>query len=523
VSRWTAPVSALMRPRNDSPVPLTSRKRAGSLGTYALAGSMLSFLEMYANDPVVRPIVARLTQAVSETKWHLYVKSRTGSDQDRTEITKHPLLDLLAKPNQFQSFAEIMARGQQHWELVGETSIVLGFVPGVKYPLDMWVLRPDRITPVPDPYAFLAGWIYAAPGDGEKIPLETGELLRMVDPDPTDPYRGQGAVQSLLRDLDAQRFTKEWQAQFFNNSAQPGGMIIADHRMDDTEFEEVSARWNEQHKGVSKAHRVAILENMQWVQNSFSLKDLQLAEFETLGRDKTLAAFGMPKSIIGIVEDVNRANAEAGEYLFARWMTRPRLVHWRSMLNSQLLPYFDPQGNLELDFDDPVPQNSEANVAELVAKSGVLTQLAAAGFDVDAVLELLDWPDIGYEKPAPSIIKVPSTTQPPAPALDPGEEDDTVPEDQLAALRKAHIEVRGREADEADEREFDNAMRWVSRGHPDANCCDPCRKKIGTLYRNRTAAYKDYPPGKGYVNCVGAQYGNHCRCRVVKRRSQRDE
>lgn len=506
MSRWTAPVSALMRrPQAASPVPLVPRYTRTNLLSYMATHGVLGYLEAYGNDPVIRPIVARNVQAVSEAQWHLYVKSPTGNKQDRTEVTSHALLDFLDKPNAFQSLNEIVARGQQHWELAGETSIVLGFLPGVKLPLDMWVLRPDRIMPVPDPYEFLAGWIYTTPGDSEKIPLSTAELMRMVDPDPTDPYRGMGAVQALMRDLDASQLTKEWQAAFFQNSAQPGGVIQVDHRMDDTEFREMNERWAEQHKGVSKAHRVAMLENgATWVQNSFSLKDLQMAELESLGRDKILAAFGMPKSIIGVVEDVNRANAEAGEYLFARWMTRPRLVHWRSMFNTQLVPFFDPRGVLELDFDDPVPENSEANIAELNTKAGVVVQLVGAGFDAAEVLEFVDWPELAYTRPA---VATHSTQDPSKQGSTTPAEVDRLPHDPGTDLRSV--------------REIDNAMRWKVVGHPDNNCCDPCKEKIGTLYRNRSSAYADYPPGRGYIKCVGAQYGNHCRCKVVKRRNGR--
>jgi HK97 family phage portal protein len=470
---------------------------------YAPTENMQAYLLAYGSDPVIRPIVARLFQGVSAAKWRLYVKSRTGEEQDRTEVTSHAVLDLLAKPNNFQTFGEIMARGQQHWELCGETSIVLGFSAGIKYPIDMWVLRPDRITPVPDPYEFLRGWIYKSPGDSERIPLETRELLRMVDPDPMDPYRGLGAVQALLRDLDASRYTKEWQANFFANSAQPGGMITVPTSLSDPEFDKMTARWNEQHKGVSKAHRVAILENATWTPNAFSLADLQMAELESLGRDKTLAGFGMPKSMIGVVEDVNRANAEAGEYMFAADMIKPRLINWRQLLNTQLLPLFDPQGKLELDFDDPVPENSEANIAERKTNFDVLIAAVGAGFDSAEIAEYLDLPDFTYTKP-----EVPAFGQ--------------SGQDALEGV-SAPIQTPDTPARNAGAPAIEGAMRWVVRGHPDASCCEPCIKKIGTLYRNRQQAQKDYPPGQGYVNCVGAQFGNHCRCSVVKRRSQRDE
>jgi len=73
----------------------------------------------------------------------------------------------------------------------------------------------------------------------------------------------------------------------------------------------------------------------------------------------------------------------------------------------------------------------------------------------------------------------------------------------------------------------ENALRWVAVAHIDDNTCQPCKDNDGKLYRNRQAAYRDYPGGQHYVNCVGAEFGNECRCKVVKRgrdaRSQASE
>lgn len=68
--------------------------------------------------------------------------------------------------------------------------------------------------------------------------------------------------------------------------------------------------------------------------------------------------------------------------------------------------------------------------------------------------------------------------------------------------------------------QIENAMRWQVKAHIDSNVCEPCRKNDKKLYRNRTSAYADYPGGKGYIKCVGAQFGNTCRCSVAKRRGQ---
>lgn len=64
------------------------------------------------------------------------------------------------------------------------------------------------------------------------------------------------------------------------------------------------------------------------------------------------------------------------------------------------------------------------------------------------------------------------------------------------------------------------AMRWQVKAHIDDNVCEPCKKNDKKLYRNRASAYADYPGGKGYIKCVGAKYGNSCRCTVKKRRGQ---
>jgi hypothetical protein len=61
-------------------------------------------------------------------------------------------------------------------------------------------------------------------------------------------------------------------------------------------------------------------------------------------------------------------------------------------------------------------------------------------------------------------------------------------------------------------------MRWVVEVHHDDSTCEACLEQDGKTYRNRADAYEDYPGGKGYKDCVGAQYGNTCRCTVVKRR-----
>src|SRR5258707_11798436 len=78
-----------------------------------------------------------------------------------------------------------------------------------------------------------------------------------------------------MTDIDSARFGAEWNRNFFQNSATPGGVIQADSELDDDDFDRIRDRWLESHRGVNRAHRVAVLEGgLTWVPNSMSVRDM---------------------------------------------------------------------------------------------------------------------------------------------------------------------------------------------------------------------------------------------------------
>jgi HK97 family phage portal protein len=393
---------------NLSPVPLSTKHRERpplsiqpSLQP-ALMGTQGSVGTIFA-------IVNRVSTAVAKADWHLYKRAASGVKDDRTPVTSHPSIDLWKKPNPRMSERRFIEMTQQHVELVGENALIatVASLGKTRVPIELWPTRPDRIQVVPDPYEFIKGYVYTDP-DGGKMPLETDELYRVIMPNALDPYRGLGPVQSILTDADNVKYSSEWNRSFFMNSAEPGGVIQVPTALNDDEFDRMRDQWSATHQGVSKAHRVAILESdATWVSNSFTHRDMQFAELRTLGRDVILEAWGMPKSMLGIVEDVNRANAEASEYVFAKWMIEERLDRWKDLRNEMLTAYGPAGEGLEWDYDSPVPENSDQENASIVAKSGALATLTEKGFDAAELLKFFGWPEISYSKPEPPTIVAP--------------------------------------------------------------------------------------------------------------------
>jgi HK97 family phage portal protein len=391
---------------NSTPVPSVGNQNyAGgvSLLNPFRSGSVTQQLESMGSLGTLFSIVNRASTAQSQVEWKLYRKRSDGrrvlgpSSDTRIEVTRHQALAVLNKPNPFMTRGEFIESLAQHIELTGEGWFVAAKNDILPFPTEIWIPRPDRMEVVPSKEEFLSGYIYRSP-DGEKIPLGLDEVVMIRVPNPMDPYRGMGAVQTILTDARSIQSATDWSANFFANSAEPGGVIEIPTGYNDDEFKQFQDRWRAQHQGVNNAHRVGLLENgAKWVSTSYNMRDLQFAELSGIKREVIREAFGMSKTMLGLTEDVNRATAEAAEFVFAKWFLVPRLDRIRDALNNDFLPMFGAAGEgVEFDYESPVPEDLDRDAAERTSKVNAAVALVNAGWDADEVLASMGLPDMKF-------------------------------------------------------------------------------------------------------------------------------
>lgn len=339
-------------------------------GVSAPVGTESSLNQMPSSGWVFS-IIDRIASSVAATRWtasqHIDGYGRLALDQ------AHPLVRLWNKPNPFYSQAELIEVLSQHFELVGEMWIVVVRDSlGLGLPVELWPVRPDRIAPIPHPKKFISGYVYSL--GTERVVLDVDDVIFIRRPSPTNPYRGMGVVGSIMADVLSEKAAAQWTQSFFRNSAVPGGIIEVDEDLSDADFERLVDRWRVQHQGVGNAHRVAFLERGKWINRTFSNRDIQLDLLRKLNRDVIFGAFGMPASVMGVTENVNRANAEAGQLLFNQNIVVPRLRRIQSALNMRLTPLFG--DGIEFNYADPTPQNSVMRLTEARGgyESGLLTR-----------------------------------------------------------------------------------------------------------------------------------------------------
>src|SRR3990167_1556910 len=322
------------------------------------------FLKAYSEIGWLHAVVFRIALGCSEVKWTL---SDISNRDKPKQIFEHPILKLLHLVNPFQTSNEFIALDTIYQELVGESFWILNY-NALGEPAEIWIPYPHKMSVVPDKQKFIKGYVYGS--GAEAVPFDVNEVIHFKYPSPLNQYRGLGPAQSIGVDLDAEMYSGLWNRQFFYNSARPDGVIQFDYNLSDEQFDKLKKQWSEKYKGVSKAHQAALLEGGgKYLQIQNTVKDMDFSNLKLRNRDVILGVFGMPQSVMGISENVNKANAEAGDYTFARWIVKPRLDWKAAKLQEQLIPKFKKSEKLKLGFKEVVKETTDQKIA--MAESGM--------------------------------------------------------------------------------------------------------------------------------------------------------
>jgi len=328
-------------------------------------------LSAYASCGWLHAVVFRIALGCSEVEWTLF--DSTNPEKPK-QIYKHPILTLLKQVNPFQTSNEFIALDTIYNELIGESYWILNN-NGLGEPAEIILPYPQKMSVVPAKnFPYVKGYVY---GVGvEAVPFDVNEVIHFKYPNPLNQYHGLAPAQAIGINLDAEQNADMWVNQFFYNSARPDGVIQFDYNLSDEQFDKLKKQWSEKYKGVSKAHQVALLEGGgKYLQIQNTIKDMDFPNLKQKNRDVILGVFGMPQSVMGISENVNKANAEAGDYTFARWIVKPRLDWKKAKIQEQLIPKFRRSENLQIGFKEVVPETTEQKIsaAESGMRAGYLT------------------------------------------------------------------------------------------------------------------------------------------------------
>lgn len=310
------------------------------------------FLAAYTRSPRFSP-ATKIATDLSVATGKLY---RLLPDGSRDEITDHPFLDFMRRPNPlpYLTASAIWKVLETYLLIKGECNAIIERDPA-GYPAELWPTPTNWVLDIPQlgyPYYIVRN----REGLQREIPAADMYVVRQLNP--TDPYgRGLGDAEPVADEIETDEYMAKWAKKFFYNDATPSVLVSAPG-INKEEYERFQAAWNDRYRGMGNAHRVGIIPRDVAVNRLVeSQREMDFSQSRKDLRDGVNSHFGVPPEILGIVENSNRATATQAKIIYAENVLTPRLLARQDAINRQLLAAWGE--DLLWEYDDIVPEDTE--------------------------------------------------------------------------------------------------------------------------------------------------------------------
>ena len=262
------------------------------------------------------------------------------------EFAVHPVQDLLARPNVAQGRAELLEALYAQLLLAGD-----GYVEAVGQegmPVELHVLRSDRMRVVPGADGWPAGYEYSVGGRKHRFDAALGRVLHVRNFHPQDDHYGFSPLQAAATAIDVHGAASRWSKALLDNAARPSGAIVyksADGQgsLTSDQYDRLVGEMEMHHQGARNEGRPMLLEGgLDWKPMGFSPSDMEFQKTKEAAAREIALAFGVPPMLLGIPGDATYANYQEAHRAFFRLTVLPlatrvlaRVAGWLSEMSGE--------------------------------------------------------------------------------------------------------------------------------------------------------------------------------------------
>ena len=312
--------------------------------------------EGYQGNAIVHRAVRLIAESIGSLSFVLY--------EGAAELSAHPLLDLLARPNPRQDGASLLEAVSSHLLLAGNAYLEAVGIdgqgsdqaePNVR---ELYVLRPDRMKVVPGPDGWPQAYEYTV--SGQTVRFDQGAalppILQLMLFNPLDDYYGLSPLEAAAMAVDTHNAAAKWNKALLDNAARPSGALVYDGPegavMSDAQFGRLKKELSDQYQGTANAGRPLLLEGgLDWKAMSLSPTDMDFMEAKHSAAREIALAFGVPPMLLAIPGDNTYSNYQEANRVFWRQTVLPLGNRIAGALTQWLAPAFGAGLSLAADTD----------------------------------------------------------------------------------------------------------------------------------------------------------------------------
>lgn len=290
--------------------------------------------------------IREIAKGAASAPWRLHQRDQA--------LARHPLLDLLARPNPIQGGAELFEAFFAYHQIAGNAWLeAVG--PDDGPPRELYSLRPDRMTVTPGAQGLPQSYSYNANGQrlSWRVDPLTGQasVLHFRDFHPLDDWHGLSPLRAAAAAIDQFNAASAHNAALLQNGARPTGALLFRTDPGGEALSHAERVLAERFQSPRHAGKPLVLGgDAEWLELGLSPRDMDFnAMLQAVSRN-ICGAFGVPHILVlpGEATFANRQDAR-----LELWEQTILPLVWRlcDALNNWLTPRFGRDLRLSVDVD----------------------------------------------------------------------------------------------------------------------------------------------------------------------------
>ena len=273
------------------------------------------------------------------------------------ELVRHPLLDLLARPNPTQCQSDLLESWYGFLMVAGNAYMEVAAINNE--PRELYALRPDRMSVVPGPDGWPLAYEYAIAGRVARFEQDAASGLRPILHvalfHPLNDHYGMSPIEAAACAIDIHNAASAWNKALLDNAARPSGALVyaaGSGQMTSEQYDRLKSELETSFQGARNAGRPLLLEGgLDWKAMGLTPKDMDFMEAKHGAAREIALALGVPPMLLGIPGDNTYANYQEANRTFWRQTVLPVVLRSLKALSAWLGPAYGGRLELKPDLD----------------------------------------------------------------------------------------------------------------------------------------------------------------------------
>lgn len=306
--------------------------------------------EAYIKNVIAHQCVKKLASAAASVRYKI------AFDGMSYDLSKHPMGQLLQNPNpalgETAFFEELFS-----YKLISGNVYILAIAPQDSAPLELHLLRPDRVSIVAGRDGLPRGYRYRI-SENKTKDYSCAEVLHLKFFHPLDDWYGLSPIEAAAYSIDQHNQAGEWNQALLQNGARPSGALVVKGQdgnattLSEDQYHRIKAQIDEQFSGAENSGRPLLLEGgLEWKEMSLRPKDMDFLDMKHSAARDIALAFGVPPQMLGIPGDNTYSNMIEARLAFWEQTVLPLVDKMLDALNIWLVPKFGQNMKLFADLE----------------------------------------------------------------------------------------------------------------------------------------------------------------------------